>query len=41
MIGQVAPDFALQASDGATYSLKDLAGKKVVLVFYVINNTPG
>lgn len=41
MIGQAAPDFALKASDGATVSLKELSGKKVVLVFYVINNTPG
>jgi len=41
MIGQRAPDFALPASDGRTYALKELAGKKIVLVFYVINNTPG
>jgi peroxiredoxin Q/BCP len=41
MIGQRAPDFALPASDGKTYSLKDLSGRKIVLVFYVINNTPG
>jgi thioredoxin-dependent peroxiredoxin len=41
MIGQSAPDFSLKASDGTTVSLKELAGRKVVLVFYVINNTPG
>ena len=41
MIGQAAPDFALKASDGNLYSLKDLSGKYAVLVFYVINNTPG
>jgi len=41
MIGQAAPEFALKASDGNLYTLKELAGKKVVLVFYVINNTPG
>ena len=41
MIGQAAPDFALQANDGNIYSLKDLSGRPVVLVFYVINNTPG
>lgn len=41
MIGQAAPDFSLKGSDGATHSLKDLSGRKVVLVFYVINNTPG
>ena len=41
MIGQAAPDFALKASDGNVVALKDLSGKNVVLVFYVINNTPG
>jgi peroxiredoxin len=41
MIGQRAPDFALQANDGKIYALKDLAGRKIVLVFYVMNNTPG
>jgi thioredoxin-dependent peroxiredoxin len=41
MIGQAAPDFALKANDGNIYSLKDFLGRKVVLVFYVINNTPG
>ena len=41
MIGQRAPDFSLPASDGRTYALKDLAGRTVVLIFYVINDTPG
>ena len=41
MIGQPAPGFALKANDGNIYSLKDLAGRNVVLVFYVINDTPG
>lgn len=41
MIGQAAPDFHLPASDGKTYHLQGLAGRKLVLVFYVINNTPG
>jgi peroxiredoxin len=41
MIGQRAPDFSLTASDGKTYALKELAGRTVVLVFYVINDTPG
>jgi peroxiredoxin len=41
MIGQAAPDFALKGSDGNIHSLKELAGRNVVLVFYVINNTPG
>ncbi len=30
--GDPAPDFKLQASDGKTYSLKDFAGKKAVVV---------
>lgn len=41
MIGQLAPEFAAPASDGKIYALKELAGRKLVLVFYVINNTPG
>ena len=41
MIGRRAPEFALTASDGNIYSLKELLRKKIVLVFYVINNTPG
>lgn len=41
MIGKPAPGFALAASDGQTYDLKDLSGKPVVLVFYPMDNTPG
>ncbi len=41
MIGRPAPEFALPANDGKTYTLKGLAGRKVVLVFYCMNNTPG
>ncbi len=33
-VGDRAPQFSLQASDGRTVELKDFAGKKVVLVFY-------
>jgi peroxiredoxin Q/BCP len=36
-----APDFALQDQDGATVSLSDFRGKKVVLYFYPRDNTPG
>ena len=39
--GDKAPDFSLPASDGSTVSLKDLAGKKVVLYFYPKDNTTG
>ncbi len=39
--GDKAPAFSLSASGGKTISLKDLAGKKVVLYFYPKDNTPG
>jgi peroxiredoxin Q/BCP len=39
--GDKAPDFTLPASDGSTVSLKDLAGKKVVVYFYPKDSTPG
>ena len=35
LVGQEAPDFALQAPDGTTHRLTELRGKKnVVLVFF-------
>lgn len=39
--GQAAPDFSLQGSDGKNHSLKDYAGKKLVIYFYPKDNTPG
>ncbi len=33
-VGDPAPMFSLPSASGATVSLKDYAGKKVVLVFY-------
>lgn len=39
--GKKAPEFSLQGSDGKTHSLKDYAGKTVVLYFYPKDNTPG
>lgn len=33
-VGDVAPDFKLQASDGKTYSLSQLRGKTVVLAWF-------
>jgi len=39
--GKKAPAFSLPASSGAKVSLKDFAGKKVVLYFYPKDNTPG
>lgn len=36
-----APDFDLPDADGKLWSLKDLHGKRVVLYFYPIDDTPG
>ena len=40
-VGKPAPDFALEADDGRTVSLKALRGTKVVLYFYPKDDTPG
>ena len=40
-IGKPAPAFSLKGSDGKVHSLKDYAGKTVVLYFYPRDNTPG
>jgi peroxiredoxin Q/BCP len=40
-IGQKAPGFILASSNGKTISLKDFAGKKIVLYFYPKDNTSG
>jgi len=39
--GQRAPDFSLEADDGSTVSLGDLAGTTVVLYFYPKDDTSG
>jgi peroxiredoxin Q/BCP len=39
--GKRAPAFSLEGSDGKKHSLKDYAGKKVVIYFYPKDNTPG
>jgi peroxiredoxin Q/BCP len=39
--GQKAPDFSLQAHDGSTVSLSDLAGQTVALYFYPKDDTTG
>ena len=36
-----APDFALKDQDGKLVRLRDFHGKKVVLLFYVRDDTPG
>lgn len=40
-IGDPAPDFELQDSDGQTVRLSALRGRPVVLVFYPKDETPG
>jgi peroxiredoxin Q/BCP len=41
-VGDQAPDFSLQASDGKTYKLSDYRGKKAVVVaWYPKADTPG
>ena len=40
-VGMKAPDFTLLDKDGASVSLSDFFGKKVVLYFYPKDNTPG
>jgi peroxiredoxin Q/BCP len=39
--GDKAPEFALNDEAGNTVSLKDFAGKKVVVYFYPKDDTPG
>ena len=40
-VGDKAPDFTLVDKDGKSVSLKDFAGRRVVLYFYPKDNTPG
>jgi len=40
-VGDNAPDFILPDADNNEVSLKDFAGKKVVLWFFPKANTPG
>ena len=39
--GKKAPDFELEGSDGKRHSLKEYAGKSIILYFYPKDNTPG
>ncbi|PZD97700.1 thioredoxin family protein [Paenibacillus sambharensis] len=39
-IGDQAPDFALPATDGRTYSLNDFRDAKVLVVFFTCNHCP-
>jgi thioredoxin-dependent peroxiredoxin len=40
-IGEKAPSFTLQDSEGQTHSLEDYAGNTIVLYFYPKDDTPG
>jgi peroxiredoxin Q/BCP len=40
-VGKKAPAFSLAAASGKKVSLKDFAGKRLVLYFYPKDNTPG
>ncbi|MBM3391980.1 MAG: peroxiredoxin [Betaproteobacteria bacterium] len=39
--GDPAPDFSCHATDGSVISLKDFRGRKLVLYFYPMDDTPG
>jgi peroxiredoxin Q/BCP len=39
--GDPAPDFSCHATDGGTISLSDFHGRKLVLYFYPMDDTPG
>ncbi len=39
-IGESAPDFAVPATDGKTYSLTDFADADVLVVFFTCNHCP-
>ena len=39
-IGSAAPNFSLRATDGKTYSLKDFADAKILVVFFTCNHCP-
>jgi peroxiredoxin len=39
-IGTSAPDFSLRATDGKTYSLKDFADAKILVIFFTCNHCP-
>lgn len=39
--GKAAPDFSLEGSNGSRHTLKQYAGKTIVIYFYPKDNTPG
>ena len=40
-VGETAPDFTGTATDGSTIGLADFRGRKLVLYFYPMDDTPG
>jgi peroxiredoxin len=40
MANAQAPDFTLPGEDGKTYALKDLASKRPVLLFFIVDSCP-
>ena len=39
-LGSEAPDFSLRGTDGNTYSLKDFANTKILVIFFTCNHCP-
>jgi len=39
-IGEIAPDFSLPNQDGEIVHLSDFEGKKIIIYFYLKNDTP-
>jgi peroxiredoxin len=39
-IGDMAPDFNVQATDGKTYTLADFADAKILVIFFTCNHCP-
>lgn len=40
-VGEMAPDFELQADDGSVVRLSDYRGKRIIIYFYPKDNTSG
>ena len=40
-VGDPAPAFTAKTTDGSTVSLKDYRGKKLIMYFYPMDDTPG
>jgi hypothetical protein len=40
VLGTRAPDFALPATDGQSYALKDVAGAKGTVIVFICNHCP-